>query len=180
MPYTHARALPNRIGKVVVALVTGFGLAMSNGCMVGPNFQRPEVAVPAEWAGPAEPPTPSAASHQGEDLIRWWALFDDPVLTSLVERAIQSNLDLMRASARIRQARAARAVVVSGIGPTVDTSTSFRRNRSPVIRSERSGSVSRTEGVISNQYQGGFDAGWELDILAAFGETSKPPMQTWQ
>jgi multidrug efflux system outer membrane protein len=133
--------------------------------MVGPNFQRPEIAVPAEWAGPAEPPTPSAASLPGEDLTRWWSLFDDPVLTSLVERAIQSNLDYMRAKARIRQARAARAVAVSGIGPTVDTSTSFRRNRSPVISSERSGSGSRAEGVISNQYQGGFDAGWELDIF---------------
>jgi multidrug efflux system outer membrane protein len=168
MPYRQARTLPRRIGKVVVALMTGLGFAMSSACMVGPNFQRPEVKVPAVWTGPTESSMTPAVSLPGEDLTRWWTLFEDPTLTSLVERAIQSNLDLMRAKARIRQARAARGVAVSGIGPTVDSSASFRRNRSPVTISRgdgAGGSGSKTEGVISNQYQAGFDAGWELDIF---------------
>jgi multidrug efflux system outer membrane protein len=168
IPYAHARALPRRIGKVFVALMTGVGFAMSSGCMVGPNFQRPKVEMPADWTGPTESPASPAASLPAEDLTRWWALFEDPTLTSLVERAIQSNLDLMLAKARIRQARAARAVAVSGLGPTVGTSASFRRSRSPVSISggEGGGGSGRTtKGVIANQYQAGFDAGWELDIF---------------
>ncbi len=167
MPYADARALPRRIGKVFVALMTGLGFAMSSGCMVGPNFQRPKAEVPPGWTGPTESPTTQAASPPAEDLTRWWVLFEDPTLTSLVERAVQSNLDLMRAKARIRQARAERGIAASGLGPTVDTSASFRRSRSPVTISGggAGGSGTSTKGVISNQYQAGFDAGWELDIF---------------
>jgi multidrug efflux system outer membrane protein len=160
MPYAHTRALSKRIGKVVVALMTGFGLALSSGCTVGPNFQRPAVKVPAQWTGPEVSPMAAAVSPPGADLTRWWERFQDPTLSSLVERAIKSNLDLMVAEARVRQARATRGIAVAGIGPTVDTSASFQRNRSPVT-----GSGDRPKGVISNQYQAGFDAGWELDIF---------------
>jgi len=40
-----------------------------------------------------------------------------PTLVTLEERAVRSNLDLMLAEARIRQARAARGIAVSGLGP---------------------------------------------------------------
>jgi outer membrane protein, multidrug efflux system len=119
-------------------------LGVLAGCTVGPDFQPPPPEVPQAWAGPL----PTAAE---QDLAQWWTLFQDPMLTSLVERAVESNLDLQLAEARIRQARAARGIAASGLGPVVNTSSSYRRSRTVVAE--------------GSQYQGGFDAAWELDLF---------------
>ena len=132
----------------------------ADGCMVGPNYHPPAAAVPDRWAGPVPDP---AAVPPGIDLAQWWTVFDDPILTSLDERAVRSNLDLKQAEARIRQARAARGIAASGLGPTVDGTGAVQRSRNP---GRNSGwTDGETRGVVSNSYQAGFDAGWELDIF---------------
>ncbi len=140
-----------------MVLVIWLSAAILSGCMVGPNFQRPHTTLPADWSGPTVEPRSATAAET--ELARWWTLFDDPTLVSLVDSAVQSNLDLRQAEARIRQARAARGVVAAGIGPTVDATGAYQRSRSSGAGNGKS------EGVISNQYQAGFDAGWELDIF---------------
>jgi len=140
-----------------LALILWLFLAILSGCMVGPNFQRPQTPLPADWAGPTAESRPVTPAE--EELARWWTLFDDATLASLVEKAVQSNLDLKQAEARIRQARAARGIVAAGIGPTVDATGAYQHSRA-------AGSVNgKSEGVITDQYQAGFDAGWELDIF---------------
>jgi multidrug efflux system outer membrane protein len=139
-------------------------LATSTGCMVGPNFKRPKTQVPATWTGPApsptpQPPTVAEPTVAEKNLALWWTVFKDQTLTSLVKRAVESNLDIKLAEARIRQARAARGVAASGLGPTLGATGSFQRSRSPL------GTGTTAEAVTSNQYQLGFDAGWELDIF---------------
>jgi NodT family efflux transporter outer membrane factor (OMF) lipoprotein len=128
--------------------------------MVGPDFQPPQVAVPANWFGPT---SASPAEPAGVDLARWWTVFDDPTLVSLEERAVRSNLDLMQAEARIRQARAARGIAASGLGPGVDATGAFQRSRSPGRTDNWQ--QGETRGVVSNTYDAGFDAGWELDVF---------------
>ena len=125
--------------------------------MVGPDYKPPQMELPANWI---EASPPSSAGLEVVDLARWWTVFDDPMLVSLEERAIRSNLDLMLAEARIRQARAARGIAASGLGPSVDATGNIRRSRSPGIASS-----GETRGVVSNTYDAGFDAGWELDIF---------------
>lgn len=125
--------------------------------MVGPDYKPPQMELPANWI---EASPPSSAGPEVVDLARWWTVFDDPTLVSLEERAIRSNLDLMLAEARIRQARAARGIAASGLGPSVDATGNIRRSRSPGIASS-----GETRGVVSNTYDAGFDAGWELDIF---------------
>jgi NodT family efflux transporter outer membrane factor (OMF) lipoprotein len=117
------------------------------GCKVGPNFKPPETPLPNTWVGPLPPPATSAE----QDLAHWWTVFNDPMLTSLTERAVRSNLDLRLAEARVRQARAARGVALSGLGPFVNATGDYTRSRSIL--------------GTGNQYQAGFDAGWELDIF---------------
>jgi multidrug efflux system outer membrane protein len=149
--------LQKPIGGHSLALILWLSFAILSGCMVGPNFQRPQTALPADWTGPAaefRSVTPAEA-----ELTRWWSLFDDATLAALVEKAVQSNLDLKQAEARIRQARAARGVVAAGIGPAVDATGAYQHSRSAGAANGKS------NGVISDQYQAGFDAGWELDIF---------------
>jgi len=157
MRRTENPVLQNQTGGRSPALIIWLSLAILSGCMVGPNFQRPQTSLPTDWAGPTAESRPITPAE--EELARWWTLFDDPTLVSLIEKAVQSNLDLRQAEARIRQARAARGIVAAGIGPTVDATGAYQRSQSA------GGANGKSEGVITDQYQTGFDAGWELDIF---------------
>ncbi|MCU0600006.1 MAG: efflux transporter outer membrane subunit [Desulfobacterales bacterium] len=125
---------------------------------MGPDFQVPPTEVPEEWSGNASDDKTSPAPLSDKDLTDWWLVFNDPALAALVERAVASNLDLKQAEARIRQARAARGIVASDLGPSMDARASYERSRFP-----EAGDVSG--GVVTDQYQTGFDALWELDFF---------------
>jgi multidrug efflux system outer membrane protein len=146
--------------------VIGLALALSsalllNGCMVGPNFQPPQANVPAAWTGVSERQAahPSMTTSQPADLTRWWQKFHDPQLTALVEQAMDANLDLQLAAARLRQARAARGVVAGGLWPAVSGSATYQRTH-------RLGATDTGSGADDqNLFQIGLDAVWELDIF---------------
>lgn len=80
--------------------------ALLGGCGVGPAYVAPQVAPPPAFMGGAAVETATGQAAK-VDLVNWWRSFDDPLLASLVERALAQNLDLQQASARVVQARAA-------------------------------------------------------------------------
>jgi multidrug efflux system outer membrane protein len=131
-------------------------LLIPSGCKVGPDYKPPETNVPAGWTGQAE--LKNVSSNE-TILIQWWAEFKDPNLTSLIERAIKSNLDVKLAEERIRQARATLGVIESPFWPTANVTTSYIRSRT--------GGPAAAE---KNLFQTGLDAIWELDI---FGGTRR-------
>ncbi len=135
------------LGFVLLVLVLG--------CTVGPNYQKPEPPVPANW-GETERVGVTTAPM---DVVRWWTLFGDEELDSLIDRAVRSNKDLKLAEARIREARAQLRIAGSQAFPTVDTSGSYTRVR-------QSGNISGSQaGTESNLFQAGFDANWEIDLF---------------
>lgn len=145
----------SRIGIVVL-------LCLAAGCTVGPDYREPALAVPGAWK--------EAQQHgvvaRPADLTRWWTAFDDPLLNSLVEQAVESNLDLRVAGARIREARALRAAVGAGAWPNLDVSGSYSRNRTSEnalnVASAGGGSGVKLE---RNLFTAGFDANWEIDVF---------------
>jgi multidrug efflux system outer membrane protein len=95
------------------------------GCKVGPNYQPPQPHVPSTFPSATttqatSQPTTGPASSQPVNLTRWWASLDDPLLNSLIERAVKENLDLGIAVARVEEVRAQRMVVASALWPTVN------------------------------------------------------------
>lgn len=136
--------------------------------MVGPDYQRPDLPVPSAWNEARQ----KGVDTRSAELTRWWTAFNDPLLSSLTERAVKSNLDLRIAEARIREARATRAVTASGEWPTLDVSGSYSRNRAS---GNAIGSPSQNGGAVAaapsgaqleqNFYQTGFDASWEIDVF---------------
>ena len=139
------------------AAVTALGamLTLLWACAVGPEFQKPQPELPAEWAGASEA-VQTPAAHQDAALAAWWALFGDMTLEDLANRALAANLDLRQAQARLRQARAARGVAAGGLGPAVEASGAQRYSRS---------AAAGTSDSTSDQYQAGFDASWEIDLF---------------
>lgn len=89
-------------------------------------------------------------------LARWWSTLNDGLLSNLERQAIQSNLDVKQALARLREARARRGISGAALYPTLDLSAAATRSQS----SESSGS-----GDTRESFNAGFDAGWELDLF---------------
>jgi outer membrane protein TolC len=91
------------------------GLLLVSGCLVGPNYQRPEAPVVEIWR---EADTKAFVATSDEN-HRWWASFKDPILDTLVERAYKQNLDLRSAAFRVLAARARAGIARGEFWPQV-------------------------------------------------------------
>ena len=144
----------NAFGFVAASLVWA-------GCTVGPDYVTPDHAVPSDWMekGTGLDPATSRVTSRAARVAEWWKSFRDDELTSLVERAAQSNLDLKLAAARVREARGLRGVSAGALLPSVGAGAGYSRNRGsenvPIPGA----------GQQSNFYQAGFDASWEIDVF---------------
>ena len=143
-------------------------LASLGGCTVGPNYHAPQVPVPTTWSEGQ----PAGAEGQAAVTAQWWTTFKDALLESLIARAVQANLDLHTAAARVREARAQRGVTAADLWPTLNVSGSYTRQRaSEHARTLPSGAASSAAGGSSsvpleqNLFQTGFDARWETDLF---------------
>lgn len=87
-----------KTGSLAVA-----SMLVISGCQtIGPDFVKPEVPVADSWLE-AENETVDTSSATYQD---WWSVFEDPVLTRLIDTAYQQNLGLQVAGLRIMEARA--------------------------------------------------------------------------
>ncbi len=152
---------------------------MLAGCAVGPDYRPPPIEVPQNFTSPSaigsgKQPKPSltAAGAPPVELARWWQCLNDPELDSLVSRAIEANLDLGIALARVQEARTKVAGAVGQALPSVIGSegagwgTGQDLTRSRVSNELRSGE----NGTGLNQVtQGvGVYTDWEIDLFGKF------------
>jgi len=138
-------------------------LALLSGCAVGPNYHPPKTSAAAQWASPLA----GGETNTPADVAAWWKNFEDTNLDRLLAMAVESNLTLHIAEARIREARAQRGVVAADFGPNIDASGSYSRNR---FSKNEFPAFPPGTALDYDQYQAGFDAAWELDV---FGGTRR-------
>jgi NodT family efflux transporter outer membrane factor (OMF) lipoprotein len=82
----------------------------------------------------------------------WWRDFNDPLLSRLIDQALQANTSIRSAQAALQQARALRDVKVANSRPSLSLSGSAAR--------------SQTENFdATNNFRAGLDASWELDVF---------------
>jgi NodT family efflux transporter outer membrane factor (OMF) lipoprotein len=130
-------------------------LALVGCAAVGPDYARVEPRTPDAWHAELLGGL-TAGSMAPETLAHWWSTLNDAELDSLVARAVNGNLDLKNAQARIREARGLRGISEADLFPTLDVAASASKQRT----SENSGT-----GTESELYTADFDAGWELDVF---------------
>lgn len=133
------------------------------GCTVGPDYSPP---VRAEMAG--DWVTPLASEAQAEPRLLaadWWQVFQDPVLTELINDAVAANLSLEAAQARVEAASALRRESGAPSFPSLDANASRSRERTSgaVNNAANAGSLRTTNRI-------GLSASWELDF---FGGTRR-------
>jgi NodT family efflux transporter outer membrane factor (OMF) lipoprotein len=176
----NMRKLPIRTPTLAVLLC--FAL---NGCLVGPNFERPQTSTPDVF-NRTQAAQASSKAVESEFSRHWWTLFNDPMLDSLEQQLTDANLDVAAASARLRQSRAEQRIAGAAEYPALDGNASYDRERgspngilsllgvSPTATQPQSASGNAPLGVAPlpgssgspayNLYQFGFDASWEVDI----------------
>ncbi|MGA1876294.1 MAG: efflux transporter outer membrane subunit, partial [bacterium] len=131
-------------------------MALLAGCMtVGPNYTPPDLRVPETW-NTELPGDVRSAPPDIYTSAQWWSSLNDPMLTSLITRAVDNNLDVRKAQARLREVRARWGISRSDRYPTLKTSGSASLSRTS---SETGGSRER------KLFETGFDATWELDLF---------------
>jgi multidrug efflux system outer membrane protein len=103
-------------------------VSLGGGCAVGPDYQRPKTPMPAGFSA-TQPATQPSTTQPSAEIGRWWETFNDPVLNSLIDRAVKSNLDLRLAQTRVRESRFSTEIQRAGLFPAADTDASYTRNR---------------------------------------------------
>jgi NodT family efflux transporter outer membrane factor (OMF) lipoprotein len=98
-------------------------------------------------------------------LDTWWTGFDDPELVTVIQRALEQNLDLAAALERVAQARAAAAEAGARLLPTADLGASVTAQRQ---------TGANLFGVVGSGFPGyrrnfreytvGPAASWEIDL----------------
>ncbi len=117
--------------------------ALLAGCAVGPNYKRPQVAVPASFRAPEPLPETQAASLAD---LKWFEVFRDEELRSLIQVALVHNYDLRDAVTRVEEARANLGITRSNQLPQVDASGALE-----VTRLSRDGSFPLPSSFVASQ-----------------------------
>jgi NodT family efflux transporter outer membrane factor (OMF) lipoprotein len=147
----------------LIALSVAINTALVAGCAVGPDYRKPDVAVPAQYkeAVAQDSAWKVAAPQDHVERGNWWAIYGDGELDSLQQQLNIANQDIVAAEARYRQARAAASAANAAFFPTLSANAS--KTRSGVAASNTVGNTVNTRGVGDN-YSATLDANWELDV----------------
>ena len=138
--------------KPVIPLVL---MLLLSGCTVGPDYQRPAMAMPVHYkeAKGWQPATPLDQQNKGE----WWAVYHDATLSGLLSQVSISNQNVANYAAQYRQAQALASESRAALFPSLGYDSSVTR----------SGSHATT----GSSHQAELSASWELDLWGKLRRT---------
>ena len=150
----------NKSTKSVLFGLVALAVLLSGCTMVGPDYVKPTAPEPEKWLESGDPQIESKEADFG----KWWTVFNDPVLNTLVETAYNQNLPLQIAGVRILEARAQLGIAFGFQYPQqqqVDASGSVNQL-----------SKNAPNGAFADRYffdyQTSLGAAWELDFWGKF------------
>ena len=126
------------------------------GCAMGPDYKRPETAVPTDYRWKVASPADKAPRG------KWWESFGDAELNRLQDMAAGANQDVQAAMARAEQARGLARIDSAGFWPQLSGSAGYQRHRS-------SGNVDpgvpfRVPSAHTHNIAVPFDLSYEVDL----------------
>jgi len=156
--------------------------ALAFAALLAACAQMPEASVaPRPLDKALSSPAALHADAPAPALDSWWQGFNDPVLTDLVQRALDQNLDLAVAFARAEQARAAAQGAGAQRLPQVDLQGTVLQQRQ---------SLKSPEGQLASAFPGyernqtfeslGVGASWEADLAGGLKQGEAAAVAEWQ
>jgi multidrug efflux system outer membrane protein len=138
------------------SIVTASAALMAAACALGPNYQRPKENIPAAYRFDTATGNDAFADQS------WWQLYQDPTLQSLIREALDNNLDVRIAAARVDQARALLGSTRLQQLPQVSASAEAQRARASEYQ--------RPPGAppISNAFSTDGSLSYELDFWGKY------------
>lgn len=130
-----------------------------NGYKVGPNYLRPAVAVSSEWIDYED----ERVSTDRPNLATWWTVFNDPTIDELVRSALQQNLNLRGAGARIMEARYRRQIAAGNLFPQQQ----YLSGSYNAIKESGNGAFSPQRLWFEN-WDDALNVSWELDFWGRY------------
>ena len=127
---------------------------------LGPDFETPKSDVAEEWIDVED----SKIKSDSDDLAEWWAVFNDPILNSLINSAYQQNLTLQIAGLRVLEARAQLGIAKGNLYPQ----TQQARGGATYNKISKNTANSNFGDLNYWDFDAGFDAAWELDFWGKF------------
>jgi multidrug efflux system outer membrane protein len=161
MPSRHqpSRDRQRPIRTKPAALILAAALAaFLTGCAVGPNYKRPDIAIPEAHRGASQP----AASTASLADTKWEDLFADETLNQLIRTALERNFDVRIAAERVQQARAQLGITRADQFPFIDAQAQFSSTRQSSLGSFRFVPVGTNLSASFTQI--GAALSWELDL----------------
>ncbi|WDH19903.1 efflux transporter outer membrane subunit [Pseudomonas chlororaphis] len=149
------------------------------GCAVGPDYQRPHPPLLDRYLGQSaveQRPVATPAS-----LVAWWEGFGDPGLADFVSKALEQNLDLAQASARVTQARAGLGAANAALLPSGNISGQAARSYQS-IETPLGQVLNSTPGYdrYGNSYEVNLGAGWEVDVFGGLRRGREAALAEYQ
>ena len=141
--------------RLLASLLTALLLS---GCTVGPDYKRPTASVPTAYRGPGDEALKAEGASLGEQ--KWWEVFQDQQLQSLIRTALQQNYDVRIAATRILEAQAQLGITRADQFPTVSGGADLSAQRT--AKSAILPPLEQSTGQIS------LAAAWELDFWGRY------------
>jgi NodT family efflux transporter outer membrane factor (OMF) lipoprotein len=158
------RAIVMRPLLAALASLSLFSQLCMSVCAVVLLYRRPATTLEKFHSAVAVEARPTSAPTAA--LETWWEGFNDPMLSRLVQKARDQNLDLAAALARVRQARAAAREAGAQLLPTFDLNGQAARVHQS-LESPVGQIANHVPGFNRDQslYDVGLGASWELDLF---------------
>ncbi len=96
---------------------------ITNCTLVGPDYKRPEINLPNAYHQEVN------KENIATDLNNWWKLYQDPTLDDLMDKALNKNVDINAAIARLEEADAYLKQVGAALIPSVDLTSQGNRSK---------------------------------------------------
>lgn len=150
------------------------------GCAVGPDYVRPDMPLPERFQGQIA--LDHRRANASADLATWWTGFGDPQLTRFVTLALEQNLDLAQASARVTQARAGLGAASAALLPSGNISG--QAARAYQSNEARLGRVPNAVVPDYDRWNGAYEAnlevGWEIDVFGGLRRGRQAALAEYQ
>jgi outer membrane protein, multidrug efflux system len=132
---------------------------LATGCTVGPDYKRPAASVPTAYRGPTpEEAVKTDAASLGEQ--KWWEVFRDEQLQSLIRTTLQQNYDVRIAATRILEAQAQLGITRADQFPSVSGGADLSAQRT--AKSSVFPAIQQSTGQLS------LSAAWQLDFWGRY------------
>jgi multidrug efflux system outer membrane protein len=143
--------------RILFIFIIVGSVVLFEACKVGPSFktQRTQIDSTAVYRYDSL----QLAMTDSVLNIKWWELFNDPIIDTLIRIGLEENKDLLIASSRVEQARAQLGFTKANMWPSIGYSAAAQRGN--VIQGAPTGGV-------GNIFAGFGTLGWEIDFWGKF------------